>query len=219
MGLKRNIPKRPVGTTSFHQWCQAVHDRLFKKLDFSDSPTVRVRETQRSISFDAVVPSATSGVAGLTMTWQSSQDNYIVATDKNGKSYNVAKPWWLRRTTYSGFGNNTGVWTGPDGAHTYVYVSADKRTDSVTAPDSSTLMQNSIIWPPYGSPPGAPWTLAGEQILAFEPTGGTGVVDTSGSDITWLESSYRLWAIQVPYCYNGYQGYVMVLSGITTTQI
>lgn len=48
-----NIPKRPVGQGPFEQWCQAVHDRLFKALRFQNSNTVSVNVTPKGTWFDA----------------------------------------------------------------------------------------------------------------------------------------------------------------------
>jgi uncharacterized membrane protein len=104
----RTIPKRPTGSDDFHQWAQVVHDRVFKKLRFNNSPTVKVNEREHGFDFEAA-PAGRAGSGGgvnvYQMTVVSESNDYVTCTYNcpgnalDGTSASVAKPPELRGFT------------------------------------------------------------------------------------------------------------------------
>ena len=160
--------------------------------------------------------SGSGGGGSIQMTVYSEQDDYVLCVDPNGVIQAVAKPWWLRRATYTALS----PWTGPDAVHTFTWSAISKRTDATPDPSGTgTLTEDAIIYPPY---------VVGSTLLATQPSGGTGVVitDAWNSFLTTvpiyqeINDNQRDWVNNTIICYkNSYLAYLLTKSQPYITSI
>jgi hypothetical protein len=115
---------------------------------------------------------AAGGSPVLILTLVSQSDNYLVCEDNDSNSFNVAKPYELRTDPWDG---NT------IGGIAYSYNSPSERV--------ADGEETQFITPSY---------IAGAEIYAIKPKGGTGLQDGDTNDIIWLEVNQgRAWAAEI----------------------
>ena len=228
-GQKPKIPNGISPESCFDRW---VAEMIGERLRPLNSTTVTTEQTSRGIKWHAAAAVQGQSQSIVLLSYVSSQDNYIVCEDASGNTINVAKPWWLRRTTYD-FATVGAVklLDAPTNGHTWTYVSHDKRTDSITGIDSPTgspFVSDSIIWPQYAiagttTNPTPQQIVAvqvsigpnavdanGKQILySGQPIDGTGVIDIGGNPVTYLDIGNRGWLCNNQVCYSNNNAYFL----------
>jgi hypothetical protein len=164
--MPRNTPD--VKASRFRRGQRTIPERQINAL----VDGINKRDIGSNAPQQVVGRGAAGGSPVLVLSLVTHNNDYLVCEDSAFNTFSVAKPYELRRTPFD---------TETINGVTYTYASASERsaTDGV---DTETQ----YITPDY---------VAGHEIYAIKPKGGTGLVDGDTNDIIWLEVNQgRAWA-------------------------
>lgn len=196
--MRGGRPIKPQGRGPLFVFCGFVWEKLYgAEGRFVDSSTVKVSQTSRGISFDAIVPSAGVPTPATTQIYAGRIDTssqfvtggqYLVVNLLNASTTAPSKP--------------------PRGSYRVPTNAANVISVNVALPSlfrtNPVPTQGAIIWPPY---------TQGDEILFSSPDGYQQAADAGspiltandGTPIYWVEvgPAQRTWKIKTDFCSNG----------------
>ena len=168
-GEKSFDNRRPGQILTADQINQIVK-AIFKQIT-GDNKTIQVKTFGDQIIISQIPPK-TNPITSVKMIIEEIKNTYLICT-YGSDSVSVAKPWGLRKDV---------DWPSEDGAITYVYTNATRRTASKAEEDD----EEQYLTPPYE---------VDEEIFATR-VGYTGIDNDNGDPIRWEDDNAggRCWA-------------------------